>query len=827
METNDFNSSYGAAQPLRGQDRPSFGNVRTDAYDLGDAWLEVRRSLPLILKVACVVVFLIVAVTLVTRMKFHIHGSLFLGEIQSKPAAANNLSDQLDFVGNRSSDVNTELEILQSRDLVAAAALRSGMNAEISPKEWKRPRLWKWLLSGRRIGLVDPPNTVVVTNAVLPENSVRDEEFDVAFTGGEAFDILSAGSLVAHGKFGTPVATDRLKITLDHGRDGNPNPGDIYHLRVAPVDDTLDRLSKSLVFAAPKGSGSPVGQENARIANIDLLGVSPRQAVRFVSEIMDGYLRERQQWRTQEATAAESFIEKQANSIHEALDDADQKLAEYKKNSKLVVLGDDTSAMIEQTGQFEQQRLAAEMQLESFNQISSALRRPNAPIEQFLVGDTADPVLANLAASLSQAQRELQAARERFTDDAPAVREAAAQVDAQIHMTQNYIVGRRQRAQQQLSALNRIIDRFDNKLKGVPRAELDLARLTRNADVLNKMYTFLLERQQEAAVAKASTISRNHVLDRPVAPHKADSPSLPLRIVLAAVLGLFLGIVTVLIRRALSQTIQTERDLRTRLGPIPIVGLVPEKLALRLPGRTVASATPFDFDLFGRATDGAFGEAFRHLRATLYYQAKNKDLKVFLITSPSPGDGKTACSLALAAAFAADAKRVLVIEGDMHRPTHHTIFRQSPEPGLTSLVTQHDIVRTIKTETGEFDAITAGVAADNPAEFFSSQAFSDLVTFARTNYDFVIIDSPPFPLVSDALVIATHVDCILTVVRLGRTSRRVLEEHTRRLAASAPTRMRAVIVNDVDRASSLEYGYGQSYAIAPAGKLDAGPVRRS
>jgi len=204
-----------------------------------------------------------------------------------------------------------------------------------------------------------------------------------------------------------------------------------------------------------------------------------------------------------------------------------------------------------------------------------------------------------------------------------------------------------------------------------------------------------------------------------------------------------------------------------------------------------------------------FAEAFRHLRTNIYYAGPLKDDRVILMTSPSQGDGKTLCTLALAASLAADGKRVLVIEGDLHRPAHEALMDLDRGPGFSSLLTRQvewrEVVRTVTTPYGTFDVIPAGTVPPSPTELLSSPQFGLLVTLAKRTYDFVLIDSPPFPSVPDALIMSMHADRVLTVAQPQNTERRATEEHLRRFSASTPRY--GVVMNAVD-AATVVYGYG-------------------
>lgn len=803
--------------PLQGRPRPrrhssSARSASEDGTTLTDVVFVLRQSWPTICRWAAAVVAVVFAITMASRMAFKAHGSLYLGDLQdAKGPVGQTLAEQIDFVGGRNGDVGTEIEILRSRDLITGAILDSGLTSTIVPSGWSAPRYLRWRLGRRNLQTLDGSTRVAAVRASLGEGALITRKFKVRFQTEKAYEVSLDGQSLGVGTLGKEFATSALKVTLLPGPAGAPALGAEYDLEVRPIEEVAEEVDRTLTITVPKATGASLSGDSVRVATLEFLHPSPRVAATFVDNVMRNYLERRQSWKTEEATAADSFLTAEIRSTKESLDDAEKKLADYKKNSSVVVLGDEAQSLIDQAGQYEQQRAAAKLQVDAFSQIAKGVTRGNAPLEQSLVGEAADPVLANLSQTLAQAQQDLRQAEQRFTDEAPTVREARAQVASQMQTVQNYVTSRRGRAQQQLDSLNHLISHFEDRLKTVPRAELELAQLTRNSDVLAKMYTFLMEREQEATVSKASTMSRNHVLDYPVVPRKEDSPRIGMRLAASGIFGLLFGIAMVVLRGKLGSTFQSQRELRRELGHVPLIGVVPTRLPLPgTPPFKNEGEAPLAFDIFGTQPQSAFAEAFRHLRTSIYYSASfEKEEKVVLITSPTPGDGKTLCTLSLATALVGDGKRVLVIEGDLHRPVHHVLYRQSAEPGLSSILSREDVIRSVQTSYGSFDAVTAGAIPRRPAELLSSRQFAALVAYARRTYDFVLIDSPPFPLVSDALVMLQHADRVLTVIRLQNTQRRVAEEHFRRLSES--TAHYGIVINDIDGASD-EYGYGQGYS---------------
>ena len=765
--------------------------------------------------VTALVVTAVLGATLMTRMTFRARGSLYLGELRGQAGAQ---LEALDFMSAGGGDVGTEIEILRSQNLIQRAVLEAGLNVSVTPIGWHPPRYWQWRAAHRDQRLLDlGADRLVATTTISPNPNPAPAEsapgvtgaFTARFGRGGAYQLWSRTGPVAEGTLGTPLRSAALTLTLRAGAQGPPAPGAVYDVYIAPTDATVERVARAMTVGIPKatGPGEPV-----RVVTVEFVDASPRAAARFVEALMRAYLNRRQSWKTEEATVAETFVGGQIAGIRLALEDAERKLAVYKQGSNVVALGQESKGMIDQLGSYQQQRVAAQLQLATFGQIEGLLKDPNAPIEHYLVGETEDPILASLSANLALAQQELHRTEDRFTPDAPAAHEQRAQVEAQVKMVRDYVYGRFTRAQTQLASLNQMIGRFEDRLKTVPRAELELARLTRDSEVLSKMYAFLLQRQQQAAVTKSSTISQNRILDVPPVPYREDSPVLVLRVVAGGLLGLLLGMVVVILLWLLGPTLQSEAELMRMVreleadipAALPVLARIPlDRSGARRRARQRARVSARGFGSSALAPSPAFAEAFRTLRTGLYYAGAPGRDKVVLITSPSRGDGKTLCTLSLAAALSADDKHVLVIEADMHRAWQPARVKQARRPGLSNVLSQNchwtEVIRSIPTSRGAFDAITAGTrSADtaNPGELLSSPRLGLLLQYARTGYDFVLVDVPPFPLVSDALIVAMHADRIVTVLRPGSTDRGAAQEHLRRLSA---TRARCgLVVNGVE-----------------------------
>lgn len=812
-----YEPGYPAAPP-RNYSRSARAHA-DESIDLAQLWGAIRDNLRVVLLVAGGVFALVMTYTMASHMTFRSTCRLYLGELASKAMLGSN---ELDLSSAANSEVGSEIEVLRSRTMIERAVLSAGLNVQIAPPAWKPPRYWQWLLSRRDHRLLDvAAKELVATDTSLDEELKTPQEYRVKFTSETDFHVSAEGQAPVYGRLGLPVQVKGLHLTLLEGKNGGPKVGAEFGLTVYPLDDVIDDALSSLQVTAPKPAS---GGEAVRVLTLDFASKSPGMSAAFLEHLMRSYLEARQAWKTEDAAAAETFVTKQLRTMQQSLDNTQEKLAEYRAGNRVVVLGNEAEAMVGQIGKYEEQRVAARLQVASLRDIKRALKNTEAPLEAYLFGEASDDVLKQLGASLAEARQKQTELESRFKGPAPEVQQQRKQVEAQLGMIGNYVNSRLARAENNLASINGIIDQFETKLKTVPSAELGLAQIGREAEVYSRMYSYLLERQQQAAIIKASTVSKNRVLDRPEVPMREDSPKLGLHMA-SGIIGLLLGAALVIVGRLFSGVFRSESEVRASLGSLTIFASIPQRHKARAKQTDSASAPLFD--ILAPPSDIRFAEGFRSLRTNIYRTLPDGHGRVILVTSPNPGDGKTTCALSLAAMLAADNRRVLVIDADVRKPKHHTVTGLKQEPGLRDLVLRvkagwKDVVQCAELSQGSFDAISAGAAAQ--AEVLSDGYLSTFLVNVRSHYEFVIVDAPSYPMVSDLLVLAPMTDFVISVVRLGNTPRKLAEEHFGGVIAAA--RGYAVVINNAERASA--YGYPElprAEAQPARGILEAGRQR--
>jgi len=172
-------------------------------------------------------------------------------------------------------------------------------------------------------------------------------------------------------------------------------------------------------------------------------------------------------------------------------------------------------------------------------------------------------------------------------------------------------------------------------------------------------------------------------------------------------------------------------------------------------------------------TRSIVSEQFRTLRTNINFSMPDKELKTFLITSSSPGEGKSTVAANTAVVFAQEGKKVLLVDADMRKPTVHYTFHLTNTLGMSNLLTrQANVAEVVKTsEIENLDIITCGPIPPNPAELLSSQTMEKVMEEMKESYDIIIFDAPPVLSVADAQILSNKCEGTILIMSAGETQK--------------------------------------------------------
>jgi capsular exopolysaccharide synthesis family protein len=357
----------------------------------------------------------------------------------------------------------------------------------------------------------------------------------------------------------------------------------------------------------------------------------------------------------------------------------------------------------------------------------------------------------------------------------------------------------------------------------------------REAESSRVLYEHLLEKLNEAGVLAGLHSSALHVLDPARVPTLPARPNVPLYLGLGALAGLFLGLVSVFVVEAMDRSVRDVGRIESTtyvpvLGVIPDARLVPKTGLKNLKaGMREAPKGASRPALVSSLNNAVVSEAFRAVRTSLLLSPAETPSKVLVVTSGMPQEGKSFVSLNLAAAFAHNGCKVLLVDADLRCATLSNVLKARTGIGLS------DVLRKLRQSgpgltanqilCGDLDAsspyrqidevpgltfMPAGVCPHDPSEMLGSQQMSALVEYWRKHFDYVLIDTPPALPVTDAVVLSRQVDAVIVAVRFAVTTQPSIIR-TIRLFRDVQAARIGVLVNAMDVRSPEYYQYSGFY----------------
>jgi capsular exopolysaccharide synthesis family protein len=345
------------------------------------------------------------------------------------------------------------------------------------------------------------------------------------------------------------------------------------------------------------------------------------------------------------------------------------------------------------------------------------------------------------------------------------------------------------------------------------KLEVEYRPMARDAENNAKVFGLVTQRHKEMDLTGMVRANNVRILDRATSPRVPASPNIPLNLSAGIVVGLLAGLLLAFTIESLDNTVKTPEAAEELVGA-PVLGILP--LLTESKQRFIEDAPERDLTVHKNPTSLA-AEACRSIRTNLMFLAAQKEIQLFVVTSPGPQDGKSTVAISLAITMAQAGAKVLLIDTDMRKPRIHRSFGIKTDKGISTAIMSEGALNEmiIHSEIPNLDILPCGPTPPNPAELLHTERFREILAQCRQGYDKVILDAPPTAPVTDPAIIGSLTDGVVLVLRAGHTSRDAAS-YARRHLADAGARILGLVINQMDRKGG-RYGYGYSY-YAPYGR---------
>src|SRR5579864_5062204 len=567
---------------------------------------------------------------------------------------------------------------------------------------------------------------------------------------------------------------------------------------------------------------------NSRLVQISYTDPDPRLATEIVNSLVRTFTEENFKTKYEAVTQTSDWLSTELADLQMKVQTSEEKLVRYQKDHSILGVDEKQNIVTAKLDELNRELTAAQtdrIQKES-NYRLAVDGNPEA------VSTPSREGANGMLDKLREREAELNTQRAQVTTQFGTGYPKVAELSNQIKQVRAEIAAEEARMQQgirdeYLAALQRenlLITAFNQQKQEANQlneSAIEYSVLKRDAEANRQLYQDLLQRLKEAGVSAGLRSSNIRVVDVARTPTSPIKPNVPRNIELGLLLGLACGFGLAFVLESLDTSIRTLEEIGA-ISSLPALGTIPLQfssngsLRKRLKPAPIQSETSESPTLitFARPKSEA-AEAFRSLRTSILLSSYGAPPKVILVTSALPQEGKTTISANSALVLAQRGGRVLLIDADLRRPGIDRLFGFRSRGGLSTLISGGDRVEDVIipfTDVPNLWILPAGPIPPQPAELLGSTVMKDYIARWRTEFDHVIIDTPPCLSVTDAVILSPEADQVILVARAGKTTKLALRRACE-LLLQVKARVMGIVLNalSLDSAESYYY-YGGRYS---------------
>ncbi len=587
--------------------------------------------------------------------------------------------------------------------------------------------------------------------------------------------------------YGERIETPVCKFTIDKSTNANINEDVSYYFYFRSLD-WLTNHYRSKISVSPLSEGS-------FIINVSVTGENAYKLTTFLNALSKVYLEDNLERKNDIAVRTLDFIHSQLAQISDTLKKTQKKLMEFRLTNIYSAPDQMASMLTDQYMEYEKERKILNLTQTYYTNLYNHLKTEPLSNDYLLpvFSNDVNPIIASLIQDLLSLSNEYELTRSKTDNSNPYLADLKEKIKLE---KQNLITALEKLLKNSKIEDNRLvqqINELDEKMSQLPESEKEFINIDRAYKLNDALYTFLLQKQSETEITKASNAPDNEIIDSAyingiVAPNKeADRKK-------ALLLALLLPAAIIFLKEYLNTKIRSKSEIEAIAPYTPIYGFIPQS---KLKSQNIIGSDP----------TSNIAESFRALRTRLNFVANNEDSKVILVTSTNTGEGKTFCALNLAYAYAITGKKTALLGFDLRKPRLTEIFNHHKQTGLSHYLINQADYKDIQYQENENTPVIfpSGAIPPNPSELISNDKTKELFEQLKADFDYVIVDSPPIGVVTDARILMDYCHYALYVVRANKTDKEHLKSVMQSIEDDSISCV-GLIFNDITKTTG-GYGY--------------------
>jgi capsular exopolysaccharide synthesis family protein len=601
-------------------------------------------------------------------------------------------------------------------------------------------------------------------------------------------------SFEKNGKPGVLIETQDLAFIVKADSVKTINDEDVsYSFEFTDQNSLAQYYKSSLKFN--------VVDKKATVIEISMESESVNKGVDLINGLMDEYSRQNLERKNHIASITIDYIDKQLGEISDSLSMTESNLQRFRSANQILNVAEQSTGISAQYVALQNQRAELITRKRYYDYVADYLVK-NDDYSNMIVPSSIgipDQILTSLMTELIAAQAQRSNLIDNKQEKNPLVNKLNIKIDNIKKTIADNISAVRQTTDISIDEMNKRVSRIEAQISNLPKTEQQLGGFERKYRLNDAIYNYLLEKRAEAKITKASNLPDDIILEPASQVGSSPvSPNTKKNYMMAFILGMGIPFSYLIMRKVLNTKIETQENIE-RMTHLPVLGKI-------MHNYKKTNNVVFEYP------KSPIAESYRVLRTNLDFSMKGASHKVILVTSSITGEGKSFNALNIAMSYAQLGRRTILLDFDLRKQTVYFSNKQDETPlGLSSYLINKASLKDIimKSPDDKLDYITSGPIPHNPAELLALDETKKLILDLKSQYDYIIIDTPPLAQVTDGFLIMESSDLKVIVVRYNYSKKKVLSMVLKDLQHKNIENI-CLLLND-NRIKSDQYGYGYGY----------------
>lgn len=602
------------------------------------------------------------------------------------------------------------------------------------------------------------------------------------------------GTIVKRFKVGQQVKLPYLNWVLNLSDFQSNYVGKEYFVVFNSFDEIVSKYKNVKVI---------IDEKAGSIIKLSLEGTNKPRIVDYLNETVKTLIKRQLESKNLFAENTIKFIDTTLSNMEQELKKANNDLKEFSRNKNIAELQEEGSSFQTSLKELDLLKDAVDRKINYYNNLSAYLKKsvdfsklPAPSIAGIEDPNIVSNVTKIIELSIRRSEMLYSVKNEMFFDN----------IDNEISSVKKVLLENINTAksaiQFEYNQIQNKISSAENQIAKLPEDKQEYVKIMRKYDLSNGIYETYLQKRSEAEIVKAANLSDIQFID----PAKdigggLIGPRTGVNYVIAIFLGVIIPLLIVFLIFFINTSIQNTDDISS-LTQIPLIGVVGMK------------HTDTNLSVFEKPKS-AMSESFRAIRSSLQFLYKKQHVsgsKILMLTSSVSGEGKTFCSINIATVFALSEKKTIIVGLDLRKPRIFDDFNLKNDRGVVNyLIGEKKLDEIVRpTHIPFLDVLTSGPIPPNPSELIMGESMFELMNELKQRYEYIILDTPPVGLVTDAVELSQFADVTLYITRQNFTKREMINLLNNRVKRDELSNV-SIVLNGFQNKAKYGAGYGYGY----------------